>query len=174
LWNLRGLSFRRSLKRLLPNLNSIASLPGEKNEGRNQYGHDKHPVLDFESQKRKMPDKKLHRYRPLFMQNKGFRGKNILFFYLGKTRPHRPAAPAATSSTIGWRRLALPQRIKGRAWPQPCEGCLKLRSRAKRRVEQEQLVELRRIVADTIGSCNEDLPTLFRKRPSFGDSDDNA
>jgi hypothetical protein len=50
----------------------------------------------------------------------------------------------------------------------------KLRSRAERRAEREQLVELGRIVADTIGCGDEDLPTLFRQRPSFGDSDDNA
>ena len=28
-----------------------------------------------------MPDKKLHRQRPLFVQAKGFGGRNILFFY---------------------------------------------------------------------------------------------
>jgi len=62
-------------------LSSIARLPDEKNEGRDQSNHDKHPVLNFESQKGKMPDKKLHRQRPLFVQAKGFGGRNILFFY---------------------------------------------------------------------------------------------
>jgi hypothetical protein len=49
---------------------SIASLPDEKNESRDQANHDKHPVLAFETQKGKMLNQKLHRFRPHFLQNK--------------------------------------------------------------------------------------------------------
>jgi hypothetical protein len=167
-------NFCSSLKRLLSKLNSLASPPGEKNEGRNQGDHDKHPILDFETQKRKMPHKKLHRFRPLFMQNRGFSSKNILFSYCLRNEAGSTCDAWCGPVYICWRRMALPRRIKDRAWPQPCEGCFKLRWRAKRRAEREQLVELRRIIADSIGSGDEHLPTLFRKRKSLGDGDDNA
>jgi hypothetical protein len=39
---------------------------------------------------------------------------------------------------------------------------------------REQFIELRRIVADSIGPGDENLPTLFRKGPSFGDGNDNT
>jgi hypothetical protein len=60
----------------------IASLPDEENENRDHANHDKHPVLAFETQKSKMLNEKLHRFRPLFVQNRRFDGKNILFLYL--------------------------------------------------------------------------------------------
>jgi hypothetical protein len=46
--------------------NPITGFPDEKNEGRDQSGYDKHPVLTFESQKSKMLNQKLQRSRPHF------------------------------------------------------------------------------------------------------------
>jgi hypothetical protein len=51
---------------------------------------------------------------------------------------------------------------------------IELRPRMKRGVQRQQFVELGRVVTDTIGPGDEDLPTLFCKSPPFGDSDDNA
>jgi hypothetical protein len=45
---------------------SLARLPNEKNEGRDQSSGDQHPVLAFETQKCKTPDQKLHRSCPRF------------------------------------------------------------------------------------------------------------
>jgi hypothetical protein len=59
----------------------IAGLPDEKNESRDHANHDKHPVLTFETQKGKMPNEKLHRSRSLFVQDRRFSRKNILFIY---------------------------------------------------------------------------------------------
>jgi hypothetical protein len=50
----------------------IVRFPNEKNEDGNHADGDKHPVLALETQKRKMPDQKLHRFRPRFLQNKLF------------------------------------------------------------------------------------------------------
>jgi hypothetical protein len=61
---------------------TIAGFPDEKNKGRNQAGHDKHPVLALETQKGEMLDQKLHCSRPRFMQDKRFSSVNILFIYL--------------------------------------------------------------------------------------------
>jgi hypothetical protein len=47
-------------------LSPIAILPDEKNKSRDHADHDKHPVLTFETQKRKMLDEKLHRLSPSF------------------------------------------------------------------------------------------------------------
>jgi hypothetical protein len=65
---------------------SIASLPDEKNEDRDYASHDKHPVLAFETQKGEMPNEKLHRFRPLFVQDRRFGHENILFLYLLRFR----------------------------------------------------------------------------------------
>jgi hypothetical protein len=50
----------------------VAGLPNEKNESRDQGGHDQHPVLAFETQKGKMLDQKPHRSLPIFMQDRRF------------------------------------------------------------------------------------------------------
>jgi hypothetical protein len=73
----------------------IASLPDKENENRDHAYHDKHPVLAFETQKGKMLNEKLHRFRPLFVQDRHFGGKNILFLYLlmSGAAPARDAAP---------------------------------------------------------------------------------
>jgi hypothetical protein len=63
-------------------LSPIASLPDEKNKSRDHADHDEHPVLTFETQKREMLDEKLHRSRPLFMQDRRFGRENILFLYV--------------------------------------------------------------------------------------------
>jgi hypothetical protein len=68
---------------------SIASLPNKDNESRNQAGHDKHPVLAFETQNREMVDEKMHGFRPTFVQGKRFCGKNILFLYFCRADPAR-------------------------------------------------------------------------------------
>jgi hypothetical protein len=60
---------------------SIASLPDEQNESRDHANHDKHPVLALETQKGEMLNEKLHRFRPLFVQDRHFSSKNILFLY---------------------------------------------------------------------------------------------
>jgi len=60
----------------------IAGLPDEKNESRDHANHDKHPILTFETQKSKTLNEKLHRSRSLFVQDRRFSRKNILFIYL--------------------------------------------------------------------------------------------
>jgi hypothetical protein len=52
----------------------IAGFPHEKNENRDQPNHDKHPVLNFETQKGEMLNEKLHCPRSLFVQDKRFGG----------------------------------------------------------------------------------------------------
>jgi hypothetical protein len=74
----------------------IASLPDKKNEGRDQGRHDKHPVLHFETQNREMIDEKMHSFRPAFVQDKRFRGKNILFLYFNGLAP-TPGSPILLS-----------------------------------------------------------------------------
>jgi hypothetical protein len=59
----------------------VASLPDEKDKGRDQPNDDEHPVLAFETQKGEMLDEKLHRSRSLFVQDRQFSSKNILFLY---------------------------------------------------------------------------------------------
>jgi hypothetical protein len=59
----------------------VASLPDEKNVSCDQPNDDEHPVLTFETQKGEMLDEKLHRSRPLFVQDRRFSSKNILFLY---------------------------------------------------------------------------------------------
>ena len=44
----------------------------------------------------------------------------------------------------------------------------------KRRAQQQELVELGRIVAVAVRSGDEDLPSLSEERPSLGDGDDDA
>jgi hypothetical protein len=80
---------------------SIASLPDEENENRDHANHDKHPVLAFETQKGKMLNEKLHRARSLFVQNRRFGGKNILFLYLLMYRA-APAGDAALGQSFGF------------------------------------------------------------------------
>jgi hypothetical protein len=60
----------------------VASLPDEKNEDRNYAHQNKHPVLAFETQKGEMLNKELHVARSLFVQDRRFGRKNILFLYL--------------------------------------------------------------------------------------------
>jgi hypothetical protein len=45
---------------------SIPRLPGEERKNRDQGDHDKHPVLDFETQKSEMLDEKVHCNAPNF------------------------------------------------------------------------------------------------------------
>jgi hypothetical protein len=67
----------------------IARLPDEEKKGRDHGDQDKHPVLAFETENRKMLDEKLHRFRScllcrisvLFVQDRRFGGVNILFLY---------------------------------------------------------------------------------------------
>jgi hypothetical protein len=59
----------------------IPRFPDKKNESGDHARYDKHPVLAFETQNREMIDEKMHRFRPAFMQDKRFCGKNILFLY---------------------------------------------------------------------------------------------
>jgi hypothetical protein len=47
-------------------LDPVAGFPGEPDKGGDHADHDKHPVLTFETQKRKMLDEKLHRLSPSF------------------------------------------------------------------------------------------------------------
>jgi hypothetical protein len=64
-----------------PRSDSIACLPNKKNVGRDQDGHDEHPVLDFKAQNGEMLDKKSHR-RLLFLVQDGDIGiRNIFFVY---------------------------------------------------------------------------------------------
>jgi hypothetical protein len=72
-------------------LHAIAAFPNEKNVGRNQPNHNKHPVLAFKTQKSKMLNKKLHRSAPvsctfsiLSVQDNHFGVRNILFSYLSR------------------------------------------------------------------------------------------
>lgn len=44
----------------------------------------------------------------------------------------------------------------------------------KRGAKRQQTVELGRIVTDSVGPRDEDLPALFCESPSLGDRDDNA
>jgi hypothetical protein len=44
----------------------------------------------------------------------------------------------------------------------------------KRRVERQQFAELRRSVADIVRPDDENVPSLFQERLSFGDGDDHA
>jgi hypothetical protein len=82
-------------------LDSIASFPCKENEDCYQSKHDKHPILDLESQKSKMLNQKPHRFRPLLMQDKDFSGRNILFRYLLRCRgPHEPAALCQVSDNL--------------------------------------------------------------------------
>jgi hypothetical protein len=62
-------------------LKPIAGLPDKKQEHRDQGDHDKHPVLDFKTQKIKMLDEKMHSAAPNFEQDRRFIGQNILFLY---------------------------------------------------------------------------------------------
>jgi hypothetical protein len=48
----------------------VPRFPNEKNENGNQAHGDKHPVLAFKTQKRKMLDQKMHCFRLRFLQNK--------------------------------------------------------------------------------------------------------
>jgi hypothetical protein len=82
-------------------LDSIVSFPCKENEDGYQYKHDKHPILDFESQKSKMLNQKLHRFRPLLMQDRDSSRRNILFRYLLQCRgPHEPAALCRVSYNL--------------------------------------------------------------------------
>jgi hypothetical protein len=58
--------------RIWPISAPILGFPDDKNEGRRQASRDKHPVLAVETQKVKMLNQKLHRFRPLFLQNRRF------------------------------------------------------------------------------------------------------
>jgi hypothetical protein len=75
------------------NSDSVARLPGKKNESGNQSNHDKHPVLEIDAQKSKMLDEKVHLSRPVFGHDKRFGRKNILFLYFG--------APVKSAAAIG-------------------------------------------------------------------------
>jgi hypothetical protein len=63
---------------------SILRFPDEKNESCDQSNHDKHPVLTFKTQNREMVGEKMHSFRPAFVQDRRFCGKNILFLYFNR------------------------------------------------------------------------------------------
>jgi hypothetical protein len=100
-WPRRSCGRSRKLRERLLTLDSIASFPCKENEDCYQSKHDKHPILDLESQKSKMLNQKLQRFRPLFMQDRDFSGRNILFRYLLRCRgPHEPAAICQVSDNL--------------------------------------------------------------------------
>jgi hypothetical protein len=51
-----------------PPSDPIASLPDEKKKGRDHPDQDQHPVLAFETEKRKPLNEKLHRSRSPFLR----------------------------------------------------------------------------------------------------------
>jgi hypothetical protein len=65
------------------NSDPVARLPDEKNESSNQSDHDKHPVLEFETQKSKMLDEKVHWSRP-FLSRISASPKKIYYFYISR------------------------------------------------------------------------------------------
>ena len=86
----------------------VAGFPNEKNESRDQAGHDQHPVLTFETQKGKTLDQKPHRSLPvlcrigaLFVQDKHFDNGNILFLYFAAPFTYS-ANPASRSVCRVW------------------------------------------------------------------------
>jgi hypothetical protein len=101
-----------------PASDTIAGLPDEKNKGRDQASHDKHPVLALETQNGKMLDQELHRRRPLFMQDKRSSSVNILFIYLwwaGLLRTCEPLSRLAGTSD-GARGAKVRISIEVRGW----------------------------------------------------------
>jgi hypothetical protein len=113
------------------------------------------------------------------MQDTWSRRKNILFLYRRR------------STAVGSGRCPARQRPKvidfGRwsFWQTRCSRPAFPRSRhplhqgligtgPKRRAQQQELVELGRIVAVAVRSGDEDLPSLSEERPSLGDGDDDA
>jgi hypothetical protein len=99
-WKLACFDFRGGLIELPSD--PVANFPGEKNESGDQANRDEHPVLAFETQKGEMLSEKLHRYRPLFVQDKRLSSGNILFLYsAGRTALVREAL-VGVSLTVFW------------------------------------------------------------------------
>jgi hypothetical protein len=67
----------------------------------------------------------------------------------------------------------MPHLIKALVKASVLDAC-ELRSRLKCRVKRQQFFELGGMVADAVGSGDEDLPTLFCEGSSLGDGDDDA
>jgi hypothetical protein len=59
----------------------IPGFPDEENENGNHSDHDKHPVLNLESQKSEMLDQKMHRSAPQFLGRIGVSVEEIYYFY---------------------------------------------------------------------------------------------
>ena len=64
--------------------------------------------------------------------------------------------------------------VAAAAWQLPCaqDGLITIVNDT--RAGRQQFVKLRGVVARTIGSDDEDLPTLFCKGPRLGDSDERS
>src|ERR1700722_12954961 len=54
------------------------------------------------------------------------------------------------------------------------QGCFTLRSRVKGRAKCQQFVKFGRLVTDSIGAGDGNLPTFFRKSQPLGGGNDNA
>jgi hypothetical protein len=76
--------------------------------------------------------------------------------------------------TICQRPDSRPQPIRDAGLAAGARLRFKLRSRSQRRAEREQLVELGRIVARTVGRGDEDLPALFCETTALCDGNDDA
>ena len=138
-------------------LDPIAGLQNEQDIGGDHANHDKHPVLDLEAQNGEMLDQKLHRFRPLFGQDKRFDGRNILFLYFQKIPADSLCRPSSGVAVLSRHR-----RCTGNTANSPS------------RAECKQPVELGRVIPNAVGACDEDLPTLVSQSPSLGDSDRDA
>jgi hypothetical protein len=95
-------------------LDPIAGLQNEQDIGGDHANHDKHPVLDLEAQNGEMLDQKLHRFRPLFGQDKRFDGRNILFLYFQKIPADSLCRPSSGVAVLSRHRPAPPVHRKHR------------------------------------------------------------
>jgi hypothetical protein len=79
----------------------IAGNPDEHNVGCNQANQDKHPVLDFETQKGEMLNERMHRAGPIFGQDKRFGKRDTLFLYVALSPTASACEPLSGAAISG-------------------------------------------------------------------------